>query len=254
VSYREIEPSLVLKPLIQCYWVMESPADSPLETHTVMPDGCFDIVIDIQPSRKNDVVLTGIWDQPITVELVPGRTTVGVRFYPAAIDVFFSCRVSDYNNSAVPLNPAMMKAGDDTVASALFEYETPEELVIVLDAYFAMTALNSSEENQILLQSRECSQGETVEAFAEISGISSRQLSRLYQNRFGISTKTYFRILRFLQAKALLMGDSGLEHAEIAVVCQYTDQAHFIKEFKRFTGLTPTAFRKRYQTSDFYNT
>jgi AraC-like DNA-binding protein len=108
--------------------------------------------------------------------------------------------------------------------------------------------------NPFLVKGQESLPGDSVELFSELSGVSARQLRRLYKSRFGISTKTYLRILRFLKAKELLMMPATKELAEIAAECQYADQAHLIKEFHRFTGFTPTSFRNRYLMSGFYNT
>ena len=56
-NYYEVEPSEILKKFIQCYWVMDGTCLSEDLVIKVLPDGCFDIVIDVQFNKKNEIVL-----------------------------------------------------------------------------------------------------------------------------------------------------------------------------------------------------
>ena len=64
----------------------------------------------------------------------------------------------------------------------------------------------------------------------------------------------YRKIIRFNKAAQLLLNDSENSLTEISYTCGYFDQAHFIKDFKEFGGISPSEFL-RYKTngSDFYN-
>ena len=68
-------------------------------------------------------------------------------------------------------------------------------------------------------------------------GWSDRQLAREFRREIGLPPKAAARVIRFDRARRLLPRYSG---AVVAAECGYADQAHFVREFVAFTGLSPT--------------
>lgn len=81
----------------------------------------------------------------------------------------------------------------------------------------------------------------TVEAFAEQAGIGVRALERLSLAAFGFSPKLLLRRQRFLRSLSQFMLDPSLAWID-TLDHQYVDQAHFIRDFRRFMDVTPGAF------------
>ncbi|MFK8044860.1 MAG: helix-turn-helix domain-containing protein [Crocinitomicaceae bacterium] len=74
------------------------------------------------------------------------------------------------------------------------------------------------------------------------NNISRRQLARKFSSDVGISPKQLSKTIR-LQATLKILLDGNITNlTELAYENEYYDQAHFIKEFKAFTGLTPKEF------------
>jgi AraC-like DNA-binding protein len=71
--------------------------------------------------------------------------------------------------------------------------------------------------------------------------IGERQLQRLFKTTVGIGPKLYSRIVRFRMAYEKAQSERKTSWTDVAYDHGYTDQAHFVKDFKTFTGLTPTA-------------
>lgn len=69
---------------------------------------------------------------------------------------------------------------------------------------------------------------------------SARHRRRLYQEQIGLSPKQVERIVRFQKALQTMRATSAITFDS------YYDQAHFIREFREFTGMTPTAFVEQY--------
>ncbi len=80
-----------------------------------------------------------------------------------------------------------------------------------------------------------------VDTLIARSGLSSRQLERLANRIFGAPPKLLARKYRALHVASQLC-DPARDWASIAGEAFY-DQSHFIREVKRFTGLTPTQFQ-----------
>src|SRR5262249_36673949 len=72
-----------------------------------------------------------------------------------------------------------------------------------------------------------------------------RQLERGFRQVLGTSPKSFARTVRFQQAERRLMFDPDAGLTDLAHECGYFDQAHFIKDFKAFTGKTPAQYAER---------
>ncbi len=81
----------------------------------------------------------------------------------------------------------------------------------------------------------------TVSELSDRIGISARSLERLSQRVFGFPPKLLLRRQRFLRSLAQFMVDPSLKWVT-TLDCQYVDQAHFVRDFKRFMGMSPSAY------------
>ena len=79
---------------------------------------------------------------------------------------------------------------------------------------------------------------------ATACGQSLRQLQRRFQSVFGITPQEFLIKTRVLAAIRLLE-ESSLNAAEIAQRCGFVDASAFTKQFRKRTGVTPIAYRRR---------
>ena len=84
----------------------------------------------------------------------------------------------------------------------------------------------------------------TVGEFAAKLGISTRSLERLSHRAFGFPPKLLLRRQRFLRSLAQFMLDPAMTWIS-TLDSQYVDQAHFVRDFKRFMGMSPSAYAAR---------
>jgi AraC-like DNA-binding protein len=86
-------------------------------------------------------------------------------------------------------------------------------------------------------------EGEAPDAAAV--GRSTTWLYRLHRSHLGIGPKQYCAIVRYFHfAGDLLAQHHGDSYALLAHLSGYYDQAHAVREFTRFTGASPTTFRR----------
>lgn len=76
-------------------------------------------------------------------------------------------------------------------------------------------------------------------------GYSPRHFIALFRERLGVAPKTYARLARFQKAVADIERAGKIDWNEVAGDCGFYDQAHFIHEFKRFSGFTPEDYLRR---------
>ncbi len=72
------------------------------------------------------------------------------------------------------------------------------------------------------------------------TGISSRQLRRLFEYYIGDTPKTFCKIVRFQNILRAKPSTQSLRENKLFFDAGYYDQAHFIKDFKNFYGVTPS--------------
>lgn len=86
--------------------------------------------------------------------------------------------------------------------------------------------------------------GASVQEAVERSGASHRHFIALFREGTGLAPKTYSRLLRFQAVLRRLASEPGLGAAELAHDLGYSDQAHFQRDFRAFSGLTPQEWRR----------
>lgn len=71
-------------------------------------------------------------------------------------------------------------------------------------------------------------------------GMSQRYLEIHFKDMIGTTPKMYCRIVRFLAAYQFILGNTHVDWGELVYRHQFFDQSHFIHEFKRFFGRSPS--------------
>jgi AraC-like DNA-binding protein len=81
-----------------------------------------------------------------------------------------------------------------------------------------------------------------VESLANAAGVPRQHLARQFGEAIGVGPKLYCRLVRFRSALAQASRHRHLDWAQAALALGYTDQSHLIREFREFSGTTPTQF------------
>jgi AraC-like DNA-binding protein len=82
----------------------------------------------------------------------------------------------------------------------------------------------------------------SLDRLAHAACYSIRQFERNFKNRTGVNPKVFSRLIRFDQAFRTRNARPGLDWQRIAFECNYYDYQHLVRDYKDFTGYSPTAF------------
>ena len=86
------------------------------------------------------------------------------------------------------------------------------------------------------------------EELASLCGISYSYLKKLFIKKFSVPPKRYAVQLKLNYAEDLLAaGDYSV--TEIAEMCGFRDVYFFSRQFKKYIGVAPTTFQKKYKSS-----
>lgn len=130
------------------------------------------------------------------------------------------------------------------------------ESVIVTDKFAilencigkTLSVMNDSE-NELALWIKneiECNNTIKVSDLESKSGYSRKHLFTTFKKQYKINVKTFQEIVRFLKIVIALQSRNESSLSELAYELEFFDQSHFIKLFKKYSGLTPSQFMKNH--------
>lgn len=257
MKYQEIRPANVLKQYVKCYYIYESDSHVAFND-TVFPSGCVEIIFNLgtghwQTAVGEDYITTPpieLWGQiikPLPVRSIGKNTMLGIRLFPHAAAYFLHEEVSQFNNQVADFSSLPGKAGKELYAKL---QETADwHTRIGLIEGFLMQQLSLSEGklrkaaivSDVMQEIRQDDFFDNIEHVASRYGITSRYLQKLFVQYTGLTPKLYSKINRFQNSLRLVTRQEASLTA-IAYDCGYFDQSHFIREFKSFTGFTPSGY------------
>jgi AraC-like DNA-binding protein len=82
-------------------------------------------------------------------------------------------------------------------------------------------------------------------AISDSIGYSQKHFIDLFKSRVGVPPKQYLKIMRFQRAIVEIEQDRPVHWEQIALESGFYDQAHFIHDFKDFSGFTPGEYMSR---------
>lgn len=137
----------------------------------------------------------------------------------------------------------------------LFEANAAEEKIRIVEKYLLDNLHKTSSDlrsiNNIIDFINQQKGKIDIEWLCRQANMSFKTFERHFNQKIGISPKPYAEIVRFSNAFKMLKSNKNI--FEIIAACGYTDQAHMIKEFKKFTGNTPKHYCSDMQNlSDYF--
>ncbi|OPC36888.1 AraC family transcriptional regulator [Elizabethkingia miricola] len=89
----------------------------------------------------------------------------------------------------------------------------------------------------------------TIGNLVKRSGYSERHIERIFKEHIGISPKAFSNIIRLHRFLRLLShpNESDLSMTSLGYAANYFDQSHLIREFKKYTGITPKQYMDKTQ-------
>ena len=167
---------------------------------------------------------------------------VGIRFLPTMFPQLFKVNAIELSNRYEYLQMVVPHLSD-FIANHFTETQDQETIRILLDKYFlelvAKTRFNHDTRLYDALALILKNYG-VIDIEKDLdTGISARQLRRLFEFYIGDTAKTFSKVVRFQNILNAKPSRQSLRQNKLFYDAGYYDQAHFIKEFKHFYGVTP---------------
>ncbi|WP_420603546.1 AraC family transcriptional regulator [Flagellimonas sp.] len=257
MDYQTYQPHPDLASLISCYWSLEVPSSDNPQKQRIIPDGKIEMVFifgdDIKRyTTDNNFILQprafvlGQILEPFFVEPTGYVNSFSISFYPFGFANFMEEPIKTLANKETPIEKLFGKDVAKKLELEMVRAKDTQARITIAEK-FLLNRLSQAATVDSIVKS-------TVQVLLATKGNTSisnilkddlskrRQLERKFSKQIGISPKQLSKVIRLQSALKMLLSEEGDNLTTIAYKSEYYDQAHFIKDFKEFTGISPKEF------------
>lgn len=259
MNYQTFQPHPHLEALIKCYWTLEVPIQPAATRQRILPDGCIEMIFilgdDVKRYTSEEAyilqprtMVLGQISEPFFVEPTGVVHSFAIRFYPYGFANFTSIPIKALANRETPLGLLLGEKIAGDLEHGIVHAVNTAERIAIMDDFF----LHKLKEHMIVDNILKSTVDMMLSAKGNITTSSllkgelskRRQLERKFFKQVGMSPKQLGKVIRLQAALKMLLNRKSENLTSIAYESQYYDQAHFIKDFKEFTGVSPKEFYK----------
>jgi len=257
MKYQEFRPPENLRAFVKCFYLCEYDTDvvvhdkafatGSMEIMFNLGDGSFQTGRDGVFKATPKIELWGQIINPLEFRSFGRNKMLGIRFHPHTASVVlgdpidvFNDQVSDFatvaGSAAQVLREQLLNA-----PTLIKQIELLESFLLRKLTTFQKKNTKFDVVNHVIAEMRREDFCDDIQDVAFKYGISSRYLQKLFLEFTGLTPKLFNKITRFQKSLALTNNnDQSLTWT--AYQSGYFDQSHFIRDFKFFTGVSPSSF------------
>jgi len=232
MMYREHLPPAALAPYVDRFWTSDAAAPE-VEPRRILPDGCIDILIELDGDRAHPRVV-GTMTRAILIPPGPQLRVVAVRFRPGAAAAFLRVDADELTDLDVELAALGLAIAID-----------PRDPRGSLERWLLARIPARPQPVADHAIARLVAAAPSLPELARETGWSRQWLTRECRRRVGVPPKQLARVARMQRAIITLqplaarprLPSHGL--ASLAPALGYFDQAHMAKDFRELARCTP---------------
>jgi len=205
-------------------------------------------------TEKPTAFITGTSIKPAVIALPEIPRIIGIRFRPGGILPLLHTSAIELAETSTPLDDTLPSF--NRLATALAgEIAKPRRMAQRIDRLLREKLPASPKSpapfRNILRAMKDQIHGGTSRPLTELTGISQKQLERLCKHHTGLTPKRMLRTARFVESLQAMQSNQFNSLADLSLALGFSDQAHFNRDFKRLSGLTPTEWMRERSCVDF---
>jgi AraC-like DNA-binding protein len=220
-----------------------------------LPDGGINLVVELENtintvftennssgkySLKNSWI-SGTQRQAITYVNNPNSTILSIRFTTGGFFVLTKIPVSAITHTCMETD-LLLGNSFKNLYQRIINAGNVEAIVKVIEAYFLQQIPDNDFESSVV-KFIDKNLDKPIDWLINKSGYSQKHVISLTKKFTGFSPKYLQRLNRFQKVvKEIKASKTKIEWASMAYQFDYFDQAHFIKEFIHFSGMSPVEY------------
>ena len=229
------------------------------EFERVVPSGSFFIILELDGFTRylldNETLnpyakfskawISGLHKNFITISTHKHSEMMIIQFNPGGIFPFLHIPAEELNDKVVPtediFNGEILKLRDKVK-----QKNSTSEMFSLIEDWLLQRFKPELDTPKSIFEVLRIMENEPLEInykhILKLFPYSQKHLINLFKKYVGLTPKYYQRILRFNEILHKIQKEEKISWTQIAYSCNYTDQSHFIKDFKHFSGFNPTEY------------
>ena len=251
-------PGPPLSHFVNLLWLYEG-YSQPHAKERILPSGEMELVINLAENRMRiydretparfqafpGALLSGAHSQYQIIDTAEQASVIGAHFRPGGAFPFLGMPAGELSETTVSLQDLWGAAARD-VRERILEAPTPQARIAVLERVLSDQLVCGFDRHAAvrfaLQQFGAQPHITTVAAVTDQIGLSARRFIQVFRDETGYTPKVFCRLRRFQQALDRMEGRKRVEWTEVALQSGYFDQAHFIHDFRAFSGINPSTY------------
>lgn len=210
-----------------------------------IPDGCIDIQC-VWKDGQQYISVCGSFVEGAVSKTGTYERCIGIKFNPGVVLECFQNSVEEIVNSRCKLE-LLYRDTELLLEIMRMDLDLQKRAQILLRVLRGGTMTQQHALVPYMIQRIQLAKGYiNIGELVDSSGYSQRYTERIFKESIGFSVKKYAGIIR-MQNVLNMLADGEDNFCEIYDKLGYYDQAHFIHEFKKFTMITPCAYKNSAQ-------
>lgn len=253
MHYQDVPAPAALRAFVDRLWVLETVAgDTAIDP--ILPDGHPEIIVhgrtpfgaiaDGHVVPQPPVLFAGQLTGAVHIASRGPTRVVGARLRPHAARAFVpgpQHALTDRVVDLTPLNPSLARALRRGRTSTATRDDDLARVAAVLEAAVAGAVLDHAVDRAV---SRAVGARGLVRVadLSRAARVGPRQLERLFRRDVGVTPKLWLRTIRFQEVLRTIREGGSRRWVNVALQHGFYDQAHFVTDFKAFTGQPPSGW------------
>ncbi|UZR98467.1 AraC family transcriptional regulator [Chondrinema litorale] len=242
ITYQEAKPNKEIESFVYCFWQLKTQETlSQPFIYRVVSDGCIDIFFNHNQASENYIM--GFCRKYTEFPIGKKFNYIGIRFLPAAFPLIFGVNAKSLSNQSQELKLILPDFSNwistkikSTDSFEMIIKSLNEKLIFFIERQSFKYDLRFFNSLNIIFHKN---------GFLNIekdlnTGLSPRQLRRVFNFYVGTTAKTFCNVVRFQHILHAKPSKQSIRNNKLYFDVGFFDQAHFVKNFKTFYGVTPS--------------
>lgn len=199
--------------------------------------------------------ISGLWQKQMTTRVKGRYNAIGIMFKPQGLHRLFGLDASTLTQPQTLYG--IWGKNTQSIVAQIEQKPTPDQKIKTLEKLLLANAV-PKQTHPLVIEFAQTVQYEPLQKGRQKNYLSNRHFSqkkfiRQFDATFGLTPSKYWQLKQINQAIAQIARHPQTSLVQVAFDCGFYDQAHFIRIFKRYTGITPLTYKKMVKAGNVHS-